>query len=134
VFKGPLKLEIHSSQEQYNIYHNKFLMNGNEFLWLFKKISVARVSSENISNSWQACNRSPARTCNFRAPSSSNISSNWHIDSITSSAFFLKQTLHHHSSELRTELTNRYTLKQQQKVQDRVEISSFGETIYFPYK
>lgn len=103
-------------------------------LWLFKRISVARVSGENISNSWQACKRSPARTCNFCAPSSSNTRSNWHIDSITSSALFLKQTLHYHISQLRTELTNCYTLKQQQKVHNRVEIFLFGETIYFPYK
>jgi hypothetical protein len=103
-------------------------------LWLFKRISVARVSGENISNSWQACNRSPAQTCNFWAPSSSNTRSNWHIDIITSSALFLKQTLHYHTSELRTELTNSYNLKQQQKVHDRVEISSFGKTIYFFYK
>ena len=109
-------------------------MNGNEFLWPFKRISVAWGSGENISNSWEACNRSYAQTCNFWAPSSSNTCSNWHIDSITSSALFLKQTLHYHTSELRTELTNSYTLKQQQKVHSRVEISSFGETIYFPYK
>lgn len=103
-------------------------------LWLFKRISVARVLGENISNSWQACNRSPARACNFWVPSSSNTRSNWHNDSITSSALFLKQTLHYHTSELRTELTNSYTLKEQQKVHDKVEISSFGETIYLPYK
>jgi len=87
-------------------------------LWLFKRISVSRVSGENISNSWRACNRSYAQTCNFWAPSSSNTRSNWHIDSLTSSALFWKQTLHYHSSELRTELTNLYTLKQQQKVQE----------------
>jgi len=93
----------------------RFLWTAMNLLWLFKRISVARVSGENISNSWQACNRSPARTCNFWAPSSSNTRSNWHIDSITSSALFLKQTLHYHTSELRTELTNSYTLKQQKK-------------------
>jgi len=111
-----------------------FLWTAMNLLWLFKRISVAWGSGENISNSWQACKRSPAQTCNFWAPSSSNTHSNWHIDSITSSALFLKQTLHYHTSELRTELTNNYTLKQQKKVHNRVEISSFGETIYFPYK
>jgi len=111
-----------------------FLWMAMNLLWLFKRISVARVSGENTSNSWQACDRSPAQTGSFWAPSSSNTRSNWHIDSITSSAFFFKQTLHYHTSELRTELTNSYTLKQQQKVHNSVEISSFGETIYFPYK
>jgi len=110
-----------------------FLWTAINLLWLFKRISVARVSGENISNSWQAYSRSYAKTRNFCAPSSSNTHSNWHIDSITSSALFLKQTLHYHTSELRTELTNSYTLKQQQKVHNKVEISLYGETIYCPY-
>jgi hypothetical protein len=91
-----------------------FLWTAMNLLWLFKIISEARVSGENISNSWQACHRSYAETWNFWATSSSNTHSNWHIDSITSSTLFLKQTLHYHNSELRTELTNSYTLKQQQ--------------------
>ena len=91
----------------------RFLWMGMNLLWLIKRISVAWVSGENTSNSWQACNRSPARTCNFCAPSGSTTRSNWHIDSINISALFLKQTLHYQTSELRTELTNSYTLKQQ---------------------
>ena len=46
----------------------RFLRMAMNLLWLFKRISVARVSGENISNFWQACNRSPAQTCNFKPP------------------------------------------------------------------
>jgi len=54
----------------------RFLWTAMNLLWLFKRISVAWVSGENIPNSWQACNRSLARTWNFWAPSSSNTHSN----------------------------------------------------------
>jgi len=45
-----------------------FLWMAMNLWWMFKRISVARVSDENTPNSWQACNRSPAQTCNFKPP------------------------------------------------------------------
>jgi len=45
-----------------------FLWMAMNLLWPFKRISIAWDSGENIPNSWQACNRSPPRKCNFKPP------------------------------------------------------------------